>query len=106
MPENFRRVSGKRLAGIVPAPQAFNPIAARRTSADYPPRDLPDQLQGKLNLPRSGLRRIDQSRALDGQAVLVEDRGVIGGRGKIRAIKILKISARNWALKLSEMRRM
>ena len=74
------------------------------TSDRMPWLRLPDQFQRELNLAGGRLCGIDESRALDGQLVPIENRQVAVGEEKFARLKILKISARNWALKFSEIR--
>jgi hypothetical protein len=50
-------------------------------------QELPDQLQRELNLAGRGLCGVDESRALNSLAILIEDLKVVGWRGKIRAVE-------------------
>ena len=49
--------------------------------------ELPDQFQRKLNLPGCGLSGGKKSGALNALSCLIEDREVVGWRGKIRAVE-------------------
>jgi hypothetical protein len=49
--------------------------------------NLPDQFQRKLNLARGGLCGRDEPRTGNGVPALVENRKVVGRRGKIRAVE-------------------
>jgi hypothetical protein len=49
--------------------------------------ELPDQFKRKLNLTGSGLSRGKKSRALNALSFLIENRKVVGWRGKIRAVE-------------------
>jgi hypothetical protein len=48
---------------------------------------LPDQLERELNLAGRCLRGGEKSRALNALPILIEDRKVVGGRGKIRTVE-------------------
>ena len=48
---------------------------------------LPNKLQGELNLSGRSLCRGEKARALNALPLLIEDRKVVGWRGKIRAVE-------------------
>jgi hypothetical protein len=67
----------------------FRFARSHTTVAVKEPRDfnLPDQFERKLNLTRGGLCGCDEPRTGNGLPALVEDREVVGRRGKIRVVE-------------------